>query len=271
MQYDTPKPDARITANLADLTADPETVERANALLDQFSALTVYQHGTSNPHLALLARTPTLELRKVLEFLCIWYSFSRRTPQILLYCAASYFNQADRKLIMVNYAEEDGVGDGMDPHYDLLEALIEKMGGKLALNPIAEMLIKRFMAKISTGMSEAYATGVVAGFEHPALDITNILMSVIEKADGGSFQHLLEEDFYLRVHVAVEPDHIVWAHGNCLAFMARGEQEKAEVIRGFRDVMEFWTCFWNLAMGVVFDDAGMRAQARGFLASEAVA
>lgn len=245
-------PLAVLTADLVELKPAESTLIRAKALLDEFSFYTEYKHGDDNAYLAHLAMVDSIPRDQVLEFLNIWYSFSRRTPQILLHCAASYKNQADRKLIMINYQEEDGLGEGQDPHYDLLEALIIKLGGELDLDSRAERMIEKFMQTLG-GMSEAYATGVVAGFEHPALDITQILCGVIEKCDHGAFKNLLQEDFYLRIHVAVEPDHIVWAHGNSLAYMARSEASRAEVILGFRNVMKFWSDFWQLAISVCFE------------------
>lgn len=222
--------------------ADTET--RAQALLDAFSAYTGYQHGEKNPHIARIAACDAIDTRRVCAFLSAWWSFSRRTPQILLNCAAAYPEHDDRLLIMQNYIEEDGmlhVGDS--PHYDLLVQLIEKLGGSLVVNGRAEALIKRFMGTLGC-MSPARATGVVSGFEHPALDITKILLLVV---DRGGFAELLETDVYLTIHVQVEPSHIVWAHGNSLAYMERGDQ--AEVLDGFRDVMTFWLEFWELAMG----------------------
>src|SRR4029077_20770714 len=61
-----------------------------------------------------------------------------RHPQILLKCAAAYPDQPDREQIMNNYLEEDGlVHPGDDPHYDLLQMLINKIAGDVALDPRA--------------------------------------------------------------------------------------------------------------------------------------
>jgi len=216
---------------------------QAAQFLDTFAQYTDYQHGEQNPYLARLNGVQTLSRDRALEFLCIWYSFSRRTPQILLSCAAAYPDQPSRKQLMANYLEEDGLtGEGHEPHYDLLVHLIEKMGGTLVLNERAESIIEHFMSLLP-GMSEARATGFVSGFEHPALDITLILMEVVKKA---GFPELLDTDPYLRIHVQVEPSHIIWAHGKCLPYI-RDRHTRVEAVRGFTDVMGFWRAFWNLA------------------------
>ena len=225
---------------------------RAHELLDTFAAHTRYRHGDANPHLARLRAATSLERERVIAFLCTWWSFSRRTPQILLNAAAAYPEWSDRGLIMQNYLEEDGrMNPGDEPHYDLLERLIHKLGGTLTINPAAEKLIGRLM-RLLGGMTAARATGVVSGFEHPALDITNILLLVVEKA---GFAELLETDIYLTIHVAVEPSHIVWAHGCSLRYMKMGSAEYAEVLSGFQDTMDFWSCFWDLAMADLFAPA----------------
>lgn len=235
---------------ITDTKTAVEITAQAEVLLDHFAGYTKYLHGPANPYLARLRSVDSLALDAVVSFLCTWWSFSRRTPQILLHCAAAYPEQADRRLVMKNYQEEDGmVHAGDSPHYDLLVDLIGKLGSRLTVNPLAEELIVQFMRTLS-GLTPARATGVIAGFEHPALDITAILMAVVQK---GGFADLLETDLYLKIHVAVEPSHLIWSHGNSLRYMDMGEAEAAEVLAGFRGVMNFWTCFWDLAIAGLFE------------------
>lgn len=91
-------------------------------------------------------------------------------------------------------------------------------------------------------MTPAQATGYVAGIEHPALDISAYFNKIIELC---GFSPLLKSDLYLTIHIDVEPDHIIWSHGNALRYM-RGKNRK-EVLTAYKSVMDFWIKFWALA------------------------
>jgi hypothetical protein len=228
--------------------------ERAQQYLAHFAGFTSYLHGEANPHLQWLETMESIPREAAIDFLSAWYSFSRRTPQILLACASAWPDVEDRACMMANYLEEDGLlkrGDA--PHYVLLEQLIEKLGGTLILSDEAERLITTFMAQLPQFLTPAGAWGVATAFEHPALDITAILRAVTRLA---GFAPLLETDPYLVIHVAVEPSHIVWAHGTALRYIQRGHGE--EVIAAFRHVMQFWSAFWTASftmIGYSADDA----------------
>lgn len=103
--------------------------EQVEKLLNTFSKFTDYKHGAKNPYCSWLNDNPLLTPEAVVRFLYFWYPVSRHQPQILLRCTAAYPDWKDRKLMMQNYLEEDGmVKDGDEPHYDLLEKLINKLG-----------------------------------------------------------------------------------------------------------------------------------------------
>lgn len=217
-------------------------VEKAAMLLDAFAQFTGWKHGVNNPYLHRLRTIRQLTRESVIEFLCIWHSFSKRAPRMLLSCAAAYPVRSDREKIWPNYVEEDGLArPGDDPHYDLLEQLIEKLGGKLTVDEHAEQLCNEFMRTLGC-MTPAQATGVMSGLEHPALDISAYLHEVIQR---GGAPELLATDPYLTIHVAVEPLHIIWSHRNSLSYMERGEKE--EIVAAFQEVMRFWKKFWKLA------------------------
>ena len=219
-----------------------ERQDRAIALLDHFSEFTEYEHGTRNPYLRWLSSNPPLTPEAVVDFLNFWYPVSRQQPQILLHVAASYPNWNDRKKIMLNYLEEDGMlQPGHQPHYVHLEKLIKKIGGRLAIDPEADALVSKFHGALAA-MTPAEATGYVAAIEHPALDISGYFRSIIGLC---GFANLLESDFYLRIHVDVEPDHILLSHGNALSHMAN--DSKGEILRAFQSAMTFWQQFWKLA------------------------
>ncbi len=220
-----------------------EHEKRAAALLDTFSQFTGYRHGAGNPYLQRLGTIKQLTRSSVIEFLCIWHSFSKRAPQMLLFCAAAYTEQSEWDLIMKNFLEEAGlVRPGDDPHSDLLKQLIEKLGGKLTVDERAEQLCNEFMSTLGC-MTPAQATGVMSGLEHPALDISGYLHQVIRH--GGYPESLLRADPYCSIHLWVEILHIEWSHGNSLRYMERGQKE--EVVAAFQSVMRFWKKFWKLA------------------------
>src|SRR4051812_30678428 len=116
-----------------------EQQAKAEGFLDRFSQFTTYRHRGANPYLSWLNSSPSLQSDAMYRFFNFWYPVSRHQPQILLRIAAAYPDWKDRRLIIKNYIEEDGMlRDGDDPHYDLLEALIKKLGGKLDVDPEAE-------------------------------------------------------------------------------------------------------------------------------------
>jgi len=217
-------------------------LKKAIALLNTFSEFTEYQHGPRNPYLKWLGTNPALTRAQVIRFLCFWYPVSRHQPQILLKIAAAYPNWADRRLIMLNYWEEDGMAKpGDSPHYDLLEALIEKMGGKLKIDRQADKLVTQFHKTLDR-MTPAQATGYVAAIEHPALDISAYFRTIIRLC---GHRKLLTTDPYLTIHVDVEPDHIIWAHGNALRHMKT--DSTGEILDAYQKAMSFWEEFWSLA------------------------
>ena len=130
---------------------------------------------------------------------------------------------------------------GDDPHYDLLEQLINRLGGPIVHDAEAEAITAKFHNSLGL-MTAAEATGVLAGVEHPALTISWYLHRMIELCGA---TELLAADPYLTIHVRVEPEHIIWAHGKGVDYLATDERET--VIRAFRQVMAFWEEYWPLA------------------------
>lgn len=225
------------------LSSDP--VETADALLYRFAMWTEYQHGANNAALRELEGSDApISPEHAVDFLNVWYAFSRRTPQVLLRAASAFLEREDRRLVMQNYIEEDGLTQPEHvPHYDLLELLIGKMGGTLAPDAVTVERMDTFLDDIAN-LTPAAASGVVAGFEHPALDITRILNAVVTRAGYG---HLVTTDPYLVIHLAVEPSHIVWSHSTALRFMRRGSEDADAMLDAFRSVMRFWRAFWSRA------------------------
>lgn len=235
-------------------TAVPKTPraqrEKAEAYLNRFSTYTTYKHRGVNPYLRWLKSKPRLLPGAMYRFFNYWYPVSRHQPQILLHIAAAYPQWADRRLLINNYIEEDGMlKEGDQPHYDLLEELIEKLGGRLDVDPQAEALVSAFHRTLNT-MKPGQATGYVAAIEHPALDISDYFQHITRLAGRAE---LLKSDPYLFIHVAVEPRHIIWSHGNALDWMEDLEKQQREgysadeVIGAFQAAMAFWDEFWQLA------------------------
>lgn len=235
-------------------TSVPKTLlgqqKKAEGFLDLFSQFTTYKHRKHNPYLKWLLSGPKLEPDAMYLFFNFWYPVSRHQPQILLRIAAVFPNWHDRRLIMNNYLEEDGmmkVGD--DPHYDLLEQLIIKLGGKLDVDPQAEELVNQFHLSLGN-MTIAQAIGYIAAIEHPALDISDYFQQLTRLAGR---EDLLKTDPYLSIHVDVEPKHIIWSHGNALIWMEDEHKQltegysRGEVVEAFQNAMSFWDNFWRLA------------------------
>lgn len=227
-----------------------ERQQKAESYLDLFSKFTVYKHRGLNPYLNWLKSNPKLEADAIYRFLNFWYPVSRHQPEILWRIGAAYPDWIDRHYVMLNLIEEDGhVKISDNPHYDLLEALIVKLGGKLAIDPEAEALVNEFHKSLD-GMTPAQATGYIAAIEHPALDISDYF-TTITTLSGHS--NLLIEDKYLSIHVDVEPNHLIWSHGNALDWMEdeekmkRLEYCKEDITDAFTHAMAFWDNFWSLA------------------------
>ncbi len=231
----------------------PTLVERqakAESYLDRFSQFTNYKHLGLNPYLKWLRSNPKLNPDVVYRFFNFWYPVSRHQSQILFRIAAAYSDWKDRRLIFDNLVEEDGhVKPGDYPHYDLLEELIIKLGGELKVDPEAEALVTKFHKSLDS-MTPAQATGYVAAIEHPALDISDYFTTITTLC---GFPELLESDPYLSIHVNVEPNHIIWSHGNALDWMQDVAKQKVEgydkmeVIAAFQSAMSFWDNYWLLA------------------------
>jgi len=243
-------------------TSLPETLKerqaKAESYLDMFSRFTEYKHRALNPYLNWLKTSPKLDRDVVYRFFNFWYPVSRHQPQILWRIAAAYPDWHDRHLILLNAIEEDGhAAPGDDPHYDLLEKLIVKLGGTLNVDPEAEALVNTFHESLDK-MTPAQATGYVAAIEHPALDISDYFISITTLC---GYPELLHSDKYMEIHVDVEPNHLIWSHGNALdwmedeAKMQRLGYRKEDIINAFTKAMSFWDNFWALAfskLGVPF-------------------
>jgi hypothetical protein len=239
-----------MTANTTVPTTLEEQQVKAEGFLDRFSHFTTYKHRGMNPYLCWLNSNPSLKPDAMYRFFNFWYPVSRHQPQILLRIAAAYPEWRDRKLIIKNYIEEDGMlKDGDDPHYDLLDALIKKLGGKLDIDSEAEAMVGEFHNSLGN-MTPAQATGYVAAIEHPALDISDYFQQ-ITRLQGRA--DLLTDDLYISIHIDVEPKHIIWSHGNALDWMEdMGKQEREsytadDVVEAYRHAMAFWDGFWKLA------------------------
>jgi hypothetical protein len=227
-----------------------ERQQGAEKLLQYFSQFTNYQHGDNNLYRRWLNDVKTIEHEKAISFLCQWYQISRRQSQILLLCASSFPNHAEQDEIHDNYGEEAGVlHKGDMPHYRFLELMIEKLGGKLMIDKKAEQMNLDFFDMLrDMKMTEAEAIGALAAIEHPALDISAYLHRIVELCGRAD---LMKTDFYLMVHVDVEPIHILLAHGKALKYMEKSEKDRQEVIGAFRRVMDFWQGFWPFAFSTL--------------------
>ena len=227
-----------------------ERQDKAESYLDLFSEYTAYKHRSLNPYLNWLKSNPILMPDVVYRFFNFWYPVSRHQPQMLWRIAAAYPDWSDRHLIILNAIEEDGhVNAGDDPHYNLLEQLIIKLGGKLDIDPEAEDLVNKFHKSLDS-MTPAQATGYVTAIEHPALDISDYFITITTLC---GYPELLESDKYLSIHVDVEPNHLIWSHGNALDWMQdeekmkRLEYRKQDITDAFTHAMAFWDNFWALA------------------------
>ncbi|HXH95288.1 MAG TPA: iron-containing redox enzyme family protein [Thermoanaerobaculia bacterium] len=238
-------------SNITD-TATDTTTKRAVRLLSIFATFPpYYRHGRENEHLRWLLSLSSLELDRVIRFFNAWRPLSRYQPQLLLLLASVFSDaQKQKTIIMGNAVEEGGWTDGHDPHWALLDDLIVTLGGTPVVLKRSEELMVSFLNGLRRPMSEAYAVGILAGIENPALDISDYFREVV-RLTGRS--DLLESNLYLSIHVKVEPLHIIDTHEMALEYMARGPQERAEVLAAFKEVMLFWSEFWNAAFNDLMD------------------
>jgi Iron-containing redox enzyme len=223
---------------------------KAEGFLQQFGQHVAYEHRGRNRHLTWLKSYPTLPPDALFRFFCFWAPVSFHQPQILLKIAGAYSDWKDRRLIMLNYLEEEGMTkEGHHPHHVLLQHLLAKLGGRMDPDPEADELISAFHRSI-VGMSAAQATGYLAGIEHVALDVSDFFTVIVRNAGRAE---LLTSDPYLAIHVDVEPKHIIWSHGNALDWMQdKAKQERdgytaEEVLDAFKHAMNFWDDFWGKA------------------------
>src|ERR1039458_3092781 len=142
--------------------------ERAHELLEMFS--TYYRgwlHGPTNEHLTWIQSIGCLTVENAVAFFNRWRPLSRHQPQILLLLASAFPDQADRKRVMLgNYFEEDGMEEGYDPHYTLLDELITKLGGTPAIVNRSEEIMNEFHQGLWRPTSPARAAGLLAGIEN---------------------------------------------------------------------------------------------------------
>jgi hypothetical protein len=236
--------------------------QQAKALLDRFSGYAAgYKHGVNNPYLKWLLTNPVLTIKQVVNFLCFWYPVSRHQPQMLLQLMALFPRWNDRKKVFWNWVEEDGMGQGQEPHYYLLQQLIHKLDnnfkvdykvvkddGLVEINDKykgdnqANEVVTKFHDTLYKKMSSAEVSGLIAAIEQPALDISAYFNKLVELCGRPD---LLKSDLYLLIHCEVEPAHIVWSHGTAEQYMKNGK--KAEVVNSFYNTMQFWNEFWKIA------------------------
>jgi Iron-containing redox enzyme len=223
--------------------------ERAAELQEEFlQYYPEWRHGQANEHYQSLRRMDSLAVNRAIAFFNAWRPLSRHQPQILLLLASAFPEQADQKVIILgNYMEEAGMWKGHDPHPKLLDDLILKLGGTPAVVDRSERIMNEFHNGLWRLTSPARAAGLLAGVESPALEISAFFREVVSLS---GFPHLIDKDDYLKIHVRVEPEHIVDTHEMALRYMAQGVRERDEVLDGFREVMKFWSAFWAAA----FDD-----------------
>ena len=223
---------------------------KAEAYLDLFSQWTSYKHRGLNPYLKWLKSGPNLKPDAIYRFFNFWWPISRHQPQILWKIGSIYPDWSDRNYVMKNLIEEDGhVKAGDNPHYDLLTNLIVDIGGRLDVDEDAEKLVGEFHESLNL-ISPAEATGILASIEHPALDISEYF-TIITTLCG--YPELLTSDPYLYIHIDVEPNHLIWSHGNALDWMddtkkmQRLGYRKEDVINAFSHGTNFWEEYWAKA------------------------
>lgn len=233
----------------------------ANYLLELLSEHTDYRHGANNPYRKWLETNPKLAVEKVVDFLKFWYPVSRHQPQILLQCMAGFPSWEDRKSVLPNWFEEDGMGDGQDPHYFLLQELIHKLDpefrkdhklvrgdGSIRFDDEytgdseANAIVSKFHDTLYRKLTPGELSGLIAAIEHPALDISAYFNKIVALCGR---EDLLKTDLYLMIHIDVEPDHIIASHSKAEEYIKRGRAD--EVLSIFEDATEFWCNFWNLA------------------------
>lgn len=226
---------------------EQEAIERrAEELLNQFASLPPhYERGPKNSHLRWLKGIDRLSPKAVVHFFSAWRPLSVHQPQILALLLSAFADPSIRRNIGEhNLREEDGWQDGHDPHFALLDNLIEKLGGVPRSIARSEMIMNAFHDGLWRPTTPARAAGLLAGIEHPALDISAYFHEVVRRS---GFESLLETDLYLTIHVRVEPMHIVDTHELAVRYMNEGPTQRAEVVSAFEEVMRFWQDFWASA------------------------
>lgn len=220
--------------------------KRARELQKQFEEFYPdWVYGSDNPHLRWVQTRSHLNVEDVVQFFNAWRPLSRHQPQILLLLASAFPEHADRKpFIKRNYLDEDGIEDGMDPHYELLDQLIRKLGGVPAVLPRSEAIMTQFHQDLWRPTTPARSAGLLAGIEAPALEISSFFQEVVSRS---GFPELLSTDPYLRIHTVVEFVHIVDTHETALRHIDQGPQQREEVLTAFKEVMSFWCAFWDAA------------------------
>ena len=225
---------------------DHNTTDRANQLLDSFAKFPPhYLHGTEDSHFRWLQSVKNLPVESAVRFFNVWRPLSRHQPQLLLLLASVFSDPLiQKKIIKGNAEEEGGWNDGHDPHWVLLDQLIQRLGGTPIVVARSEEIMVKFENSLRCPMSEATASGILAGIENPALDISAYFREIVLRS---GFANLLKRDLYLTIHVKVEPHHIVDSHEMALWYMKQGSKERDEVLGAFQQVMKFWSAFWEVA------------------------
>ena len=226
----------------------PEDRERSNLLLERFSAITGYRPGDRNPGLRYLHSIESLTPEQVVAFLNFFYLVSVGQPGLLFLMMSALKDHKDRGRVFPNVAEEDGwANPGDDPHFVLLERLIKKLGGRVEPPKTARDIVEPFYDGLPRPTA-AEAVGIIAGVEHPGMDISKFLRRMVSLA---GFASLLPRDPYLYIHADVEDLHVLWSHSHAEEYMDRGPEEREGVLRGFRRAMSFWDGFWPPAFATL--------------------
>jgi hypothetical protein len=225
---------------------EERVAKQAHELLDLFSTFPPhYLHGPADPYLRWLRSLDRLPVEHIIQFFNSWRPLSRHQPQLLLLLASAFDDPIIQKLVIKGNAEEEGGwNEGHDPHWVLLDRLIEKLGGQPVVVAASEEIMNRFERGLRRPMTKWSAAGYLAGIENPALDISAYFREIV-RCSG--FTDLVEEDLYISIHVRVEPTHVVDSHELALRYMAEGPQARTEMLESFAEVMSFWSQFWSVA------------------------
>ena len=109
--------------------------------------------------------------------------------------------------------EEDGhyVANHV-PYYELLLNFVNKLGGEFVPDAETRALVDALHSYIRE-MQPWASVAALAVVEHPALDISSYSQTLTQLAGR---PELVQDDLYLRFHVAVQFIHIILSHGNAL-------------------------------------------------------